>query len=70
MFNTWTKLKESPTRSNGEIYILDPEKSEGRVREDITCYMCTLIIDRKTPIIYGLNKFSYLKNTLFSQIPT
>ena len=62
-FNVWTKLKENPTRSNGEIYILEPENSEGKVRECITCYMCTLIIDRKTLIIYGLNKFfmSYIK---------
>ena len=35
-FNIWTKLKENPTRSNGEIYILDVENSEGRVRKDIT----------------------------------
>ena len=27
------------------------------MKEDITCYVCTLIINRKTPIIYGLNKF-------------
>jgi len=33
------------------------ENSEGRVSEDIICYMCTLIIDCKTSIIYGLNKF-------------
>jgi len=45
-FNIWTKLKENP--EDGE---------RRRVREDITCYMCTLIIDHKRPIIYGLNKF-------------
>jgi len=28
--NICTKLKENPTRSNDEIYILDPENSEGR----------------------------------------
>ena len=55
--NVWTKLKENSTRSNGEIYILSSDNSEERVREDITCYMCILIIDRKTPIIYDLNKF-------------
>ena len=57
-FNIWTKLKENPTKSNGEIYSL-----EESVRKDITCYMCTLIIVRKTLIIYGLNKFfmSYIK---------
>jgi len=62
-FNIWTKLKEKQTRSNGEIYILDPENSEAIVREGITCCMCTVIIDRKTPIIYGSNKFfmSYIK---------
>ena len=57
------QLKENPTRSNDEIYSLSPENSERRVREDTTCYMCTLIIDSKTPIIYGLYKFfmSYIK---------
>ena len=59
-FNILTKLKENTTRSNGEIYILDVENSEGRVRKSITYQMCTLIIDRKTPIIYGLNKFFML----------
>jgi len=44
-FNIWIKLKENP------------KNSEGRVMEDITCYMCKLIIDCKTPIIYDLNKF-------------
>ena len=38
-------------------YVLGPENSEGRVRKGITCYMCTLIIDRKIPIIHDLNKF-------------
>jgi len=51
------KAKREPTRSNGEIYILDPENIEGRVKKDITFYMFTLIIDRKIPIIYDLNKF-------------
>ena len=27
-FNICTKLKENPTRSNGEIYILDAENSK------------------------------------------
>ena len=48
-FNIWIKLKENP------------KNSEGRVREDITCYMCTLIIDRKILIIYDLNKFFILE---------
>ena len=39
------------TRSNVEIYILGAKNNEGIVKESITCYMCTLIIDRKTPII-------------------
>ena len=60
------KAKREPNKSNDEIYILGLENSEGRVREDIKCYICTLIIDRKTPIIYDLNKFSYLKNRSFS----
>jgi len=63
IFNVWTNLKENPTRSNCEIYILGLENSEGRVRKDITCYICTLDINHKTLIIYGLNKFfmSYIK---------
>ena len=50
IFNIQTKLKENPIRSNGEVYILGSENSEERVKKDITCYMCTLIIDHKTPI--------------------
>ena len=33
-FNIWTKLKENPTRSNGEIYVLGQENSEGIVKEE------------------------------------
>ena len=35
----------------GGLTILDAKNNEGIVKESITCYMCTLIIDRKTPII-------------------
>ena len=51
------KTKKESIRSNNEIYILNLEDSERRVREDIICYMCTLIIECKTPIIYDLNRF-------------
>jgi len=37
----WIKLKENS--ENNE---------ERRAREDITCYMCTSIIDHKIPIIW------------------
>ena len=37
--------------------MLDLENSQWKVREDITCYMSTLIIDDKTSIIYGLDMF-------------
>ena len=57
IFNIRIKLKENPTRSNGEIYILGLDNNEGRVMKDITCYMYTLIIGHKIPIIYGLNNF-------------
>ena len=56
-YNIWTKLKKNLTRSNGGIYILGQENSEGRMRKDIPYYMRTLIIDRKTQIIYDLNMF-------------
>jgi len=53
-FNIWTKLKENPTKLNGEIYILGRKNTK---REDITRYMCILMVDSKTPIVYNLNKF-------------
>jgi len=37
------------------------KNTEGKVREDKTCYMCTLIINPKIPIIYDLNKFFILE---------
>ena len=67
-FNISTKLKENPTRSNGEIYILGQENSEGRVREDITCCMRTLIIDCKAPIIYDLNMFLIPRKYVFFKL--
>ena len=40
------------------------------MKEDITCYVCTLIINRKTPIIYGLNKFFIREKIYHFQIST
>jgi len=48
----------------------ESKNNEGRVREDITPYMYTLIIDRKTLIIYGLNNFFILEKIDYFHITT
>jgi len=52
----------------GYIY-LGPKNIEERVRKDISCYICTLIIDGKTPVIYDLNKL-FILLPIVSNLPS
>ena len=66
---TFNNIDKAKRELNGEIYILSQD-SEKKVRKYITCYMYTLIIDRKKLIIYGLNKiFISKEQVIFKLLP-